>query len=299
LHYSTKQFDTVVTALTSGGKLQTLLIGKRVLEHPNWFKLLDMLYRDPKLSVNCVVAGVDGPLSDVFFYNPKDKPRLMLHIKKLIDTANRRNITVFTTLLELHRQMYEKGETPSITLLKKSKEIEVIGTALLDKKGEYKTLISFEENTLLFILKNKKNHLSLTVKIPKSENNGFFETNFTSFLINNPQVKIKPTYTHEHFNFDIQLKMSLMISERLFSFDTGKKENQFDALIEEQLIESFTALIKKIQDNKVDPIGLGLYARAFQYKAWKKEQEHWGETLSQAKVTVKVKAKLGDSGNIR
>jgi hypothetical protein len=28
-------------------------------------------------------------------------------------------------------------------------------------------------------------------------------------------------------------------------------------------------------------------------------QDHWGETFSQAKVTVKVKVKIIDSGNIK
>jgi Ger(x)C family germination protein len=299
LQYSTKQFDSVVTALTSAGKLQALLIGKRVLEHPGWFKLFDLLNRDPKLAVNCVVAGVDGPLSEVFFYQPPDKPRLMLHIQKLIDTANVRNITVYTTFLELNRQMYEKGETPAITLLKKTKEIEVAGTALLDKEGQYKTMLSIEDNGLLSVLKHRKTSQTLTLEIPQIENKGFYDTNYVSFLISNPKLKIKTTYAREQFNYDIQIKLSAFISEQLFTLNTDKKTNQLELLIQDQLNQKFAAFIKKLQKNKVDPIGLGLYARAYQYKEWKKVQEHWGDTFSEAKVSVKVKVKIIDSGNVK
>ncbi|QGQ98609.1 Ger(x)C family spore germination protein [Paenibacillus psychroresistens] len=299
LQYSTKQFDSVVTAITSGGKLQTLLIGKRILEHPGWFKLLDLSYRNPKLSVNCVVAGVEGPLSEVFFYKPPDKPRLMLHIKKLIETAHRRNITVYTTILELHRQMYEKGETPAITFIKKKKEIEVVGTALLDKEGQYKTMLTAEDNTLLSILKKRKVRQTLTVQIPQKENKGFFDTNYVSFILSNPKFKIKTNYGQEQFNYDIQIKMPILITERLFSMDTNEKSNQLEQLIQDQLDRRYAALFKKLQKYKVDPLGLGLYARAYQYKEWKRVQGNWSEAFAEARVSAKVKVKIIDSGNIQ
>ena len=299
LFYSSNQFDSAVTAMTRGGKLQTLLIGKRILDHPGWFKLLDLLYRNPKLSVNSVVAGVDGPLSDIFFYNPKDKPLLMLHIKKLIQTAHRKNITVYTNVLELHRQMYEKGVTPAITLIKKKKEIEIVGTALLDKEGQISSVLSIDDNVLLSILNGKKNNQTFTVKISQNEKKGFYDTNYTSFLIQNPKYKIKTNYSSDQFNYEIRIKLSVIIAERLFAMSAADGEDQLQLLIEEQLNQRFAALIKKFQQNKIDPIGLGLYARAFQYQEWKKVQEHWGKSFSEAKVTVKVKVKIIDSGNVQ
>ncbi|WP_374987756.1 Ger(x)C family spore germination C-terminal domain-containing protein [Paenibacillus sp. R14(2021)] len=38
----------------------------------------------------------------------------------------------------------------------------------------------------------------------------------------------------------------------------------------------------------MDPIGVGLYARAYQYKAWKKVQENWGDAFSKADVSVNI-----------
>lgn len=116
---SRDKFDATVMALTSGSKTQVILVGKRLLKQKNWMKYLDPFQRDPKNTVTTRVVAVDGPVSDVIFYNPKDKPRLPLYLTKLVDTASLRNITVKTNLQELHEQMADKGVTANITEMKK------------------------------------------------------------------------------------------------------------------------------------------------------------------------------------
>lgn len=86
-------------------------------------KYLDPFYRDPKNTVTTRVVAVDGPVSDVIYYNPKDKPRLPLYLTKLVDTASLRNITVKTNLQELHEQIADKGLTANMTEMKKRKNI--------------------------------------------------------------------------------------------------------------------------------------------------------------------------------
>ncbi|MFB6731730.1 Ger(x)C family spore germination C-terminal domain-containing protein, partial [Bacillus mobilis] len=54
-----------------------------------------------------------------------------------------------------------------------------------------------------------------------------------------------------------------------------------------------------IQQNKIDPIGLSLYARAYQYKEWKKVKGDWLQALAEAKINVKTHVKIKDTGTIR
>lgn len=116
---SRDKFDATVMALTSGSKTQVILVGKRLMKQKNWENYLDPFYRDPKNTVTTRVVAVDGPVSDVIFYHPKDKPRLPLYLTKLVDTAYLRNIAVKTTLQKLHEQVADKGITASITEMKK------------------------------------------------------------------------------------------------------------------------------------------------------------------------------------
>ncbi|PGA97421.1 Ger(x)C family spore germination C-terminal domain-containing protein, partial [Bacillus wiedmannii] len=58
-------------------------------------------------------------------------------------------------------------------------------------------------------------------------------------------------------------------------------------------------MLYELQKNKIDPIGLSLYARAFQYKEWKKVKEDWLQALAEAKINVKTHVKIKDTGTIR
>ncbi|MNR51844.1 hypothetical protein D3C85_1715820 [compost metagenome] len=91
--------------------------------------------------------------------------------------------------------------------------------------------------------------------------------------------------------------MRISIKERLFPYDVEHNAPELEKDIEEELQKQFSQLIKKIQSAKIDPIGLGLYARAHEYSQYKKVQDHWGETLSNSEVNVKVKVKIQSMGS--
>jgi len=90
--------DSRATGITAGGKVQTVLIGRKVIEQKNWFSLLDLFYRDPKMRLNADIVFVNGSVSDIIEFSPKNKPRLSIFIAQLIKTANYRNVSVRTTL---------------------------------------------------------------------------------------------------------------------------------------------------------------------------------------------------------
>lgn len=294
---SREKFDATVMALTSGSKTQVFLIGKRLLKRKNWEDYLDPFYRDPKNTVTARIVAVDGPVSDVIFYNPKDKPRLPLYLAKLVDTAYMRNVTVKTTLQKFHQQTKDKGMTASITEMKKKNRVWVTGTALLDEKGRYKLTLTPDENRLLRILQHEnKGEFLFTLPIkPKSDDHN---KDWISFTAQKIKIKTKVKYD-SHFIFNIDVKMRIAITERLFPFNIRKDAAKLQKAIETRLEADFKDLIKKIQAAEIDPIGLGTYARTYTYPEWKKVQNQWGKALAEGDVNVKVSVKVGSMGTIK
>ncbi|PFN20374.1 Ger(x)C family spore germination protein [Bacillus cereus] len=294
---SRDKFDATVMALTSGSKTQVILVGKRLLKQKNWVKYLDPFYRDPKNTVTTRVVAVDGPVSDIIFYNSKDKPRLPLYLTKLVETAALRNITVKTTLQELHEQIADKGVTANITEMKKNNKIFVIGTALLDEKGRYKLTLQSDENKLLRILQHgTTGEFSFTIPIklkPDSQEKDWIS--FTTYII---KVKTKVKYDKK-FIFNTDIKMKVGITEQLFSLNTRKDTAKLQKAIETKLEEDFKQVIKKIQDANIDPIGLGGYARTYTYPEWKKVQNKWNSALAKGEVNVNVNVEIGAMGTIK
>ncbi|WP_028402640.1 Ger(x)C family spore germination protein [Ectobacillus panaciterrae] len=294
---SRELFDTTVMALTSGSKTQIFLIGKRLLKRKNWIDYLDPFYRDPKNTVTTRIVAVDGPVSDVIFYKPEDKPRLPLYLTKLVDTAYRRNITVKTSLQEFHEQTTEKGMTASITEMKKTNKIKLTGSALLDEQGRYKLTITPHENKLLRIMQHqKKGEFPFTIAVPLQSHDR--DKHWLSFATQG--IKVKTKVRHDgHFIFDVNVKMRIAVTERLFPFNVRKNASKLQKSIETKLKADFERLIKKTQTAKIDPIGFGLYARAYTYPEWKKVQNRWGKAFSKADVNVKVSVTIAGMGTIK
>lgn len=294
---SREKFDTTVIGATSGSKTQIVLVGKRLLKRKKWIHYLDPFYRDPKNTVTTRVVAVDGPVKDLVFYNPKDKPRLPVYLTKLIDKASQRNITVKTSLQELHEQLTDKGMTASITAMKKTNRVWLTGSVLLDEQGKYKLTITPHENKLMRILQHeKKGEFPFTIAIPpQSHDQG---KRWLSFITQGMKVKTKVRYDHR-FIFDVNINMRIAITERLFPFDVKKDIAKLQKGIETKLQADFERFIKKIQAAEIDPVGFGLYARAYAYPKWKKVQKRWGKAFSKADVNVKVTVKIGGMGTIK
>ncbi|MGG1660617.1 Ger(x)C family spore germination protein [Brevibacillus sp. NRS-1366] len=294
-------YDRLVTALTVAGKIQVIVLGKRLLQHPDWFRLLDVVFRDARFTVNARIIVFDGHVHNLFHFKPKDKPRLALHLTKLIDTANSRNLTVRTRAQELHRQMFEKGMTPSVTELKKDKAAMIVGTALLSKNGTYKTLIDAKESILLqMLLYEKRGEILLTIPVNlKEDSSQKIVKDKVSYHVKGVSRKVKTEYKNGRFHFDVHLKLRIAISERLFPFNMEKDHKKLEKLIEQELHKEYTQLIKKCQKVNTDPFGFGLYARAYAYKEWKKVEDDWPKAFANADVRVIPDVSIKGNGVVK
>ncbi|RAP78381.1 Ger(x)C family spore germination protein [Paenibacillus montanisoli] len=297
------ELEARVSALISIGKLQNVLIGKRVLRHKGWVQLLDVLYRDSKAKTNARLIAVDGPVEPVMYFAPDDKRRLSLHIAKLVDTAHERNLVEKSTLFEFHRLLFDKSITPYMTELRLSNsEIVLPGTALLDNEGIYRTSINLEENELLQIIQDEKlADLSLTLVLPDVKHEkSVFETRAISFYVTDVKRKVSVGYAGGKFIFDIDLDLPIHLTERLFAYNVDKNATRLEAMIDKQLEQQMGKLIAKLQKAKVDPTGLGLFARAYQYAAYKKVSDGWEkDAFAKADVRIRVDTEIKDYGEMR
>ncbi|AKR10465.1 Ger(x)C family spore germination protein [Bacillus cereus] len=300
-------FNSSSSGLVSTEKLQIVLFSNTFLKQEGAMPYLDVWYRDPKNTGNMRIVAVQGPVSSIIYNNFKDKPDLPEHLTELINTNKLYNRTVYTTFHEFHRQTFNKGITPTISEIKKEKkEITVTGSVLLTSRGIYKMSLNRDESALLLMLQKKSNTpVSLTMKIPSDSvesNNHLKDTKGNDFVtINVLSVNrdIGTGYIDNHFTFNIKMNLKVAISEVTFNIDIDKDNKKLTTLITKQLNKDLNELIHKIQKQQVDPFGFGDYARAFQYKEWKKVEDDWPSAFSKASVKVTPTIKILESGIIK
>lgn len=295
---SRKYFDALETGEVTPAKIQVFLIGKRILEHDNWFKILDTVFRNPIFSLNSIVLMVDGPMTDVILFEPEEKPLLSLHLKEVFENNKKRTRMPNATLEGLHRELYGTAQTAIIPIISKDKFVKTDGVALLDQKGKYVDSLSIHETSLLLLLRDEKdNELTLSVPIKSLGDGGIFHTDELGINIMNMKRKLKTKFEYGQFQFDFHLKMTVNIVERLFPLGDLNK-HELEKLIAEHLEEQLNNLIIKIQKHNIDPLGLGIYASAYHYKEFKKVEDRWPEVAANAKININVDVRINSMGAV-
>lgn len=61
----------------------------------------------------------------------------------------------------------------------------------------------------------------------------------------------------------------------------------------------FQDLIDKLRKNKVDPVGFGIYARAYEHAAFERVKSNWGEAFSRSDVRIRVQVSFADEGSVK
>ncbi|MBP3961543.1 Ger(x)C family spore germination protein [Paenibacillus lignilyticus] len=298
------KFDSMLTGITTGGKLQSILVGKRLLQQKDWYDIFDLFYRVPKQTETPIIVVVDGPIENIFHYKPIDKPRLSLHVRKLIETANKGNITVSRNLQELRREMKDKGMTASLTQLKKEKQnVVVTGTALLNKQGQLKEHFSLQETTLFLLLQHQFTGtpsfiLELDGVQEESEDGNHAVKNAVAFEILKSRYDVGTNVRDGRFIFDVTMQLNIIVTTMQTDDPEYAKETtpKLQRLIATKLQQQFQQLIHRCQDKQIDPFGFGIYARAYQYKAWKPVQDDWGAAFADANVNIKLKVAIKSTG---
>lgn len=291
------KFDTVDPGIISGSKIQIILLGKKLLQKKNWIRYLEPFYRDPQNTMTAKVIGVEGKVSDIIYSRSHKNNFLADYLIKLIRTGNARNVTVKTTFKELYRQVKDKGITPSISSIKKIKnnKVKITGTMLLDSQNLLQSSLNPNENKLLTLLQGK-----IQGDYPFTINNPFKLKNKQWLSISAERIEVdkKVSYTNR-FTFNIQIDMGTEIIEEIPYSGIPMDSRELEKAISKQLTKEITQLIKKIKHAKIDPIGLGLYARAFQYKNWIPHEQNWGNELSKSQINIKINIKVRDVGSIK
>lgn len=298
LREARKKFDSKTSGNVVGGKLQVILISKKVLKKYNIYKYFDVFYRDPKYSVTAYITAYDGDLSELVNFLPADKPRIAVHIKRLISTTRQNESTATTTLQIFRRLNEDKALTPFMAEIKRdgSDDIVVTGIALLNKDGKYMLTIDKHQSALMLILRDDLRFpVPLTFDIDNEQEN----SGEVSFDVMDLDRRIKSNYANGKFSFNIFFKMDVNLTESYLTVNTYKEKRKVEKMIEKQVKKEMEELIKTFQEHEVCPIGLGMHARAYHYQEFKKIEDNWPEAFKNADINLDIKVQIQNTGILK
>jgi germination protein, Ger(x)C family len=296
------KFDTFTVGSFNGRKIQVIVVSKRLIETEHaWFRFMDVYFRDGRNPITSHMIVFDGPLSQLYEYTPPNQTILPIALLGVVKSTSSRSEAVKTTLQELHTQMYEFGQTPAVTEVELKQDLRVKGTSLLAHDGRYVTSLDSKESALLLILKKKNTRtVGFSFEVPKELVTDPEGSRWISFTAEKIKVKIRTAVKGGRFSFDIRIRMAAGLMEKQFPTDIrAEQKRKLEAAYSEYVKKELEKLLDKLRENKVDPIGLGIYARAYHYGDFQKVKDHWDEAFSEADVNVAVNVKITDEGSVK
>ncbi|CUA79751.1 Ger(x)C family spore germination protein [Anoxybacillus suryakundensis] len=267
-----------------GGKTQNIIISKNLAKKYDMFSYLDVLYRDPKNSTTANFIVFDGPLKKLMYIRLGDKPRLSVAIRDVILTAHTSKQTTKVNMLDFRRSASDRAQTPFAPILKVQKgDLVAGGIALFNKQRKYVGFLSQKESPYFAILqKNIKPATSLTLAIKGLTK----QKEYVSISIEKGDFSYKPSFQNGMFRFDVHIHLGAILTETTTHIDMKKEKKKLEQLLAKEIQKQLEAIVKKMQTYEVDPIGFGLYARAYEYKHFKK-QKSWPKAFAKAEINIR------------
>jgi Ger(x)C family germination protein len=296
------RFGDEANGLIETGKVQNIVISKKVLMKKGLFDLLDVIYRDPKSALKADLVMADESIQKVLNVNVSDKPRISVYLRELMRSGHTSEVSVYTTVRKAYDQFLEKGITPYLSEIKLNEnKLKIAGTALINKRGYYVTsLDALESIQLLILQKDTKHPIYMTMRMQddsfeaKDE-----ESKNISYSIDYTDYKYVTNVKDGQFSFDLHFKHQIVLTEILVKIDPVKDKERLEKAIELEMKKKMEAVVAKLQKHQLDPIGLGKYARAYHYEQWKKVEDDWGRAFAKAKITIIPEVRIISVGSLK
>ncbi|NKI19913.1 Ger(x)C family spore germination protein [Paenibacillus dendritiformis] len=277
------------------GQMRNILFGLEVTRKGAW-RHLDTLLRDPSVGSKIHVIIVDGKAKDLIAANYPHYPSTGEYIDKLMHSVIESSMVPEINMYSFTRDLFDDGIDPVAPMLKAHAEaIEVTGIALF--RGEqYAGQIPAAKGLLLSMLRTSSPNGEMMFQLEGE--GGKIEHVMLGSMSNKRTVHV-----YHRNGRDIELRVDLEIGGSILEY-TGKLssnhyENQrrLERMMTDYVKREAEAMIRSMQEKKVDPFGFGQYVRnRIGFKAW--QGLNWHETFPDVKVTVNPKVRIKESGKM-
>lgn len=268
----------------SEGKTSVGLISKDVAKE-GIARILDKPLRQPRISARAYLAVVDGQVKDLLEsdFSFEEEKGMFLH--DLIENNIRTGDLPRTNIHQFEYSLLGKGMDPYLPLLKKQKDKVSISGLALFKDDKYAAAISLDQMRVFRLLLEEVDHGSFAVKL--DEHSYAVVDNLGS------KVRYHLSGSAEKPKVTINFTLRGAISE--FSGFTLTEQDQLniEKSLEQQIANTGKFLLRKFQQLRIDPLGIGNFVRS-QTRNW--EEKKWEQQYPDMQIHLNVDVKVVETG---
>jgi Ger(x)C family germination protein len=279
--------------VVSLGDLKGFILGKEFATYGT--EILDVLFRNPMLSLTQQMAVVDGEAEEIFKLQPPHSESIGDFFIEIFRNSPKNNFIPNETVYNFMVNSVTPGFNPVLPVIQAQKDdIKITGAALF-KKHKMVAMINAKDMQVLTWLRGEKKQGNISFEL--SDDQG--KLNKLTFKGSNKR-KVKAWLEDEVPVFEVEIKLEGVIMEVLGNYRFAGEEQHVEMAqraLEKKVKRQCESLVEDLQYKyQVDAILLGKYARI--YWPEKVQQQDWDENFCNSIINVKVKATIYGTGEM-
>ncbi|WP_409289816.1 Ger(x)C family spore germination protein [Peribacillus sp. SCS-37] len=276
------------------GQLRTFLFSES-LAKKGLLKYTDTLERDPAISQQTNMVLVEGNAYKMLSGDYKQKEATYAYLDSLIEKAVKSGDIPESKLFHFVRSNVDEGTDPVMPILVKKKDhVDYNGLALF-RDDRYIAKLSRDEGILFSMMTENLDAGQINFELQAKKSR---IPDFLAFALLRTSRKVKVEYTADKklkVNLRIKASGSIMefIGDRSLKSAAARKrlEGEMEAYFERKA----NRLIKVMQREKADSLGLGQYVRnSIGYSKWK--EMNWRKEYSSIPISCQIELAIKDFG---
>lgn len=275
------------------GQLRNTLFGLTVAKS-GLEEHMDTLLRDPSIALGVKVTVVEGDAGDLLNKEFKPHTDTGRYINHLLEKEGSSNSIPPITLYEFTRDYHDDGIDPVAPMVKDAGDkAEIAGTALF-RDDRYMMKVPARDGIIFALLRGGMRQGEASLNL--GEENG----RKIIVLFNSMQNKRKVKVNHmdgDKYKVIIDASVQGSVLEYTGKKDLSKSKNRHE--LEREIADTIRGkadkIIKEMQKNNVDSLGIGQYIRnSLSYNAWK--NLNWRKVYPEIEIECRVKVLIKDYG---
>lgn len=292
------KFSNESDLLLVNGQIRVLLyseaLGRRDLSNE-----MNSIVRDTSISPLIKIALVNGSAKGLLLKDYKQHLSTDKYINRLLEKSGEAHRVPKTTLYEFERDYYDDGIDPVAPILKdEGKDITIDGIGLF-RDYKYVTKIQDKDALIFAMLRGNFKSGAMSLILSDDDNGEAHESIMFTSIISSKKVHVVHK-ANEPIQVTITANLKGSVHEYLgeMKLSHDAERHQMEARVSELLSARANQMVKLLQQNKVDSLGIGIHVRnSMSYTEWKKLD--WREQYSRVKVNCRIHFKAKDYGKIR
>jgi Ger(x)C family germination protein len=257
------------------------------------YPYLDVLYRDPKSSLNAKIGITESAAEQVLqaFSNSPNK----LAIDKIFTSMEYSTSVPNVNVQDICTTMFDDGRDTIMPYVSLDKENRVVvsGSALFHKEF-YKGKMTKDDTELLLIMKNElAKTAQFRVHLDEIPGIRGFATSNAIQVKSKMKVKLKDGKANTSLRTKIRLEIIEFPDDKLADPERIKK---IETLYEKELTKQMSQVFKQLQKANCDALGIARHIQAFYSSEWK--QMDWENDYAQVQLEPHVDVEITGTGII-